>query len=343
MLQRNGAVVFLGAWLDACALWRLWMPHVNLPGSSFFVFRQQVDFSKIAGNDICVVQRCCTKPQFEFLKVLRQLHLKVIYDLDDNMWQIPEFNPAAKILGQYREGFAACMQWTDLVTVSTKQLAQVVRKYTKGLVNPATGKAIPVVVTENRMDCRLFSAPKRIDGLIVGWAGSSSHAGDLEVMYDGLKECIAEFPEVTFQFRGMEPAKEMRQYGNVQFRLWTPVPEFCLRMPQWGWTVALAPLVDHEFNSSKSCIKMMEAAWCKVPCLASWVDPYDRFTSYDPELRWLLCAGRSNWAPKIRELINDKARRDDLGVRAYNVLRKYYSYDEPHAGWKQALDMVRAI
>lgn len=339
MLQRDNAIVFLASGLDACAMWRLWQPHQNMPGSSFFCFRQQVNFNFVTGADIVVVQRLCTQPQWEFISVCKKLGLKVVYDLDDNMWEVPQTNPAYNSLMQYKMGFIECMKIVDAITVSTKNLSRVVAKHIRTYIQ----RDLPVYVVENRMDERLYSAPRPPrEKVIVGWAGSSSHVGDLRIALPGLLQTAAENPDVTFQFRGLEPPQELKHLPNVDFKLWTPVAEFVARMPQWGWSIGLAPLEEHPFNESKSCIKLLESAYCRVPCLASWLEPYDYFTSFDPELRWLLCAGKSNWAPKIRELIHDEARRKELGERAYRVLQNHLSYGRPHEGWEKVLADVRS-
>jgi glycosyltransferase involved in cell wall biosynthesis len=100
----------------------------------------------------------------------------------------------------------------------------------------------------------------------------------------------------------------------------------------------LAPLVDNNFNAAKSNIKVLESAYCGVPCLASWIEPYDNFCSHDRELRWLLCQGSLGWEKKLRELIHDKARREDLGKRAKAVATEHYTWNGEHAGWNQILE-----
>lgn len=340
-MKRDNAIVFVGAWLDACALWRMYMPHVDMPGSSFFVFGGRPDFNKIAGNDVCIVQRCCTREQFEFLKVLKQLDIRIVYDLDDNMWSIPEFNPAYATLSRHRDGFVACMQLVDVVSVSTRELKRVVEHHMK---KAQTGRSVPVVVAENRINEKLFAAPKKKDRVIVGWAGSSSHKGDLEIIVPALTAAVPDYPATTFEFRGMAAPESLRGYSNVTFKLWTPVAEFASRMPMWGWSVALAPLVQHEFNDAKSCIKMIEAAYCSVPCLASWVAPYDRFCSFDSELRWLLCASSSAWGAKLRTLLNEQERREELGQRAFQVMRNHFSFESrQHEGWNSILSLARGV
>jgi hypothetical protein len=321
------------------------MPFLNMPGSSFFIFKERPDYAQIAGNDIVAVQRCCTQPQFDFIRIMRQLELKVIYDLDDHIWDIPEYNPAYAVLSQFRNGFNSCISVVDAVTVSTKELAKAVRKHVKPLKNLETGKEIPIIVCENRLDEKWFIPPVKKEQFIVGWAGSSSHIGDLDLVEDALIACSEEHPEVAIEFRGCAPKADSKIHKLPTYtqKLWSPVAEFGARMPLWGWSIALAPVTSHDFNNSKSNIKILEAAYCKIPCLASYCRPYADFCSLDPELKWLLCAGPSAWTTKLRELINDKARCDDLWQRMYNVMQEHFSFRQPHEGWEQAAKIVREL
>jgi hypothetical protein len=341
VLQRRNSVVFLGASIDACSLVRLFIPHWNLPGSSFFCFATKPDWNKISGMDVAVVQRCCTAPQFEFIRTAQALGIKVIYDLDDDVWDLPEYNPAHKMFMAYREGFNACIQGVDLVTVSTKYLRKKVKANVRNLRNCFTGREIPIVIAENRLDLKMMSTPEYNDHLTVGWQGSSSHVGDLHLVEEPIKRlCHEYYKTVNFEFRGCEPPPGLALFQNVFHKMWMPVAEYMRRMPKFGWHIALAPVTDHPFNDSKSSLKLMEAAYCKIPCLAAWVKPYAEFCEHDPELQWLLCAGPSAWYPKLRELINDEARRKFLGERMYAVLIDHYSFSKPHEGWRTAIDMV---
>src|ERR1035437_593685 len=158
MLDRTNSIVFLASFTDACALWRMYYPHLRMPGSSFFCFTNNVKYEHVVGCDVGVVQRCATKPQCELIELMHKLGMKVIFDLDDNVWNIPPSNPAYSILRHHRDGFAACIQMTDVVTVSTNYLAKAVRQNVKSLRHARTGKEIPIVVVENRIDERLCCA-----------------------------------------------------------------------------------------------------------------------------------------------------------------------------------------
>jgi glycosyltransferase involved in cell wall biosynthesis len=244
---------------------------------------------------------------------------------------------------QIKQGFNFCIEHVDVVTVSTKRLAKEVRNHVKTLRSKITGKEIPIIVCENYIDPTLFVRPESSDHDIVGWAGSSSHVGDLEMIQDVLVDCTKEYPDIEFQFRGCDPPPKLAKIKNVKHKIWATVPEFGARMPLWGWTIALAPVTDHTFNNSKSCIKMMESAYCRVPCLASYIEPYEYFCSHDPELKYLLCAGPSAFKTKIRELLNEPARRLDLGNRMHKVLREHFTFNAGHPGWDKVFETLKTL
>lgn len=322
----------------------MYYPHQNIPGSSFYCFANQPNFDVITGCDIVVVQRCCSRPQWDFIRTCRALGAKIIYDLDDDVWDLPESNPAHGPLKAMRDGFISCIQLTDVVTTSTRVLAKRIRQNVKQMVNRVTGKEIPIIVAENWIDERLYARPMKRDRLIIGWSGSSSHIGDLPIVLEALESVHTERADALIEFRGCEPTEELRRVKNFYHKPWCPVAEFSARMPVWGWSIALAPVTDHPFNDAKSNLKMIEAAYCGIPCLASWVKPYDDFTSHDPELRWLLCAGPSTWKPKLRELLHDDARREDLGLRMNRVMIENYSFQtRRHPGWLEALRTAREV
>ena len=325
------------------ALWRFYYTHQNFPGSSFFCFANSPNLNVIAGCDIVVVQRCCSLPQFQFIATCRQLGMKVIYDLDDDVWDLPEYNPAHENLMKMREGFTSCIRLTDVVTTSTEVLKKRIRSNVKQMTNRVTQKEIPIIVCENRIDERLYATPRKRPQFIIGWSGSSSHIGDLLIMEKALKAVVEEHRDVQVEFRGCQPPPVFDGMRNFYHRPWVPVAEFQSRMPVWGWSIALAPVTDHPFNEAKSAIKIIEAAYCKIPCLVSWVKPYDDFCSHDPELRWLLCAGPSAWEKKLRELVNNEGRRSELGARMYTVMRDHYSFRRPHEAWEEAFRVARQV
>lgn len=342
MLARKNSVVFIPSWLDGCALWRLYMPHQAMHGSRLHCFADKIDFEYVVGSDVCVVQRCFLQQQFDFMKLAVGCGMRLIWDLDDNVWDIPAFNPASKPLTKARLGFENCVRMADVVTVSTKTLAKVVKRRVKPLVN-FRGKEIPIVVAENKLYPPVFAEPIKQDreNVVIGWAGSTSHVGDLQVVEDAIL-AIAKEPNVQIEFRGckLQDGSPLLDLKNFEFKYGCHVAEYTTRMPMWNWDIALAPLVKHDFNDSKSCIKMVEAGWCKIPCLVSYARPYEDFCHHDKELEWLLCAGSSAYESKMRILVNEKARRVELGERMRAVVDKHYTIHGQHEAWSEAIALA---
>jgi hypothetical protein len=346
--KRTYPVVMLGAWLDSCALWRLFMPHMNLPGSGFFTFAGAPAYDRIASNEVAVVQRCYSKIQADFITVLGACGLRVVYDLDDNIWDIPPSNPVHRMFVANRAGFNTCIQLADMVTVSTLPLAKAVKRNVKPLINTRTGKAIPIRVCENRIEERMFVAPREqtFDECVVGWAGSDSHAADLALVENALEFAMKD-PNVIVEFRGGSPARKSRLVGMPQYRHgpWMPVVEYASRMPLWKWNIALAPIQDNEFNRSKSNIKPVESGYCGVPCLMSAVEPYMDLCYRDPsgDLKWLLCLTPGQWNSKLQDLIYDPAKRDYYGKLLQKISLEHFSFRRPHEGWINAFAEARTL
>jgi len=314
----------------------MYMPYTDLANTSFFAFTVP-KFQLIVDKDVAVVQRCYTQGQFDFIRSCRHAGMRIIMDLDDDVWHIPPHNPAFDVLSKCKQGFVECMKIVDAVTVSTKRLARVVASSMKK-------HPVPIIVVENRINKKLFAAPKKHPQLTVGWGGSLSHqgfkgqkgTGDLGIIEGVITKLAAECPDTRFEFAGAMPDQSVFATPNVFQRAGVPIAEYGARMPVWGWHISLAPLTADEFNESKSSIKMVEAGYCGIPCLATHSEPYQRFVGFDSELRWLLCRTEEQWIEKLRTLIHEPAMREELGRRMRTVTDKHFSFDKRHEGWDKA-------
>jgi glycosyltransferase involved in cell wall biosynthesis len=332
----------IASYIDGPALWRLYFSHLNLPGSAFYCFAGRPSFELITGHDIVIVQRMCLQTHMDFLKICKQLGLKIVMDLDDNVWELPEYNPAKKVFDSWGEGFKACLKMVDAISVSTPELEKAVRKHAGPLQSVYHGKDIPVFQISNKIDERVFAPVVQRKEKIIGWSGSSSHIGDLVLIEDALLQIKEMHPDVAIEFRGCQPSEKLKDI--VRHKTWSPVPEFCSRMPTWGWDIALAPLTDHNFNQSKTAIKVLESAYCHIPTLMSDVKPYGRFASKDKALQWLLCDRTEDWVSKLHALLTDDAKRVELGEKSYQVMHEHHSWQSgPHEGWQRLFNHLNGL
>jgi len=102
--------------------------------------------------------------------------------------------------------------------------------------------------------------------------------------------------------------------------------------------VSLVPLVDSEFNSNKSQLKIIEAGFHKKAVIASAVDPYTldlvsafENGSFNSHGNALLVEPRKNhkqWQQHMCRLIENPEMITELGERLYQTVKEKYSMDK---------------
>lgn len=332
-------ICFCPANIDACALWRMFFPHLHLPGSRFIFTGGMPPQDELCESDIICCQRMMTPNNMKFIEGMRSYGMRIIYDLDDNVWQLPKTNPAYHIFGRkdIQDGMQACAEWADVLTVSTRYLKKVVERNWGHLKNAATKREIPIVVCENRVDPVFYNPNhKKNDKIVIGWAGSNTHAGDLAEVWPVLKKILDDYENVELNLVGHSAPFE---HPRVRNGSWVHISEFSFALRQWNWDIFLAPLERHKFNDSKSNIKMQEAGALKRPCLASWVAPYEDFCGSNKQLQWQLCATQFFWEDRLRKLIEDEAFRLALGAEMYRHTLDNYHVEQTTAEWETAANL----
>lgn len=296
-------VAFAPANRDACALWRMFMPHLHTPGSKYLMSDGPMPIDEYANVKVAVVQRLCTKDNYAAIQIMRKMNIKVVYDLDDNLWDVPKSNPGWKILNYLHDGFTECAGISSVITVSTEALKVAVRKHLKEL----RGSGIEIVVIHNAVDFNLFApAPKRENEFFrVGWAGTNTHSGDVRQVFNQLPALLQANPKIQLEFVGLPAPAIIQDHERVRQRDFVPVGEYPSRLPSWHWDIMLAPLEDNVFNRSKSNIKILEAAAIGTPILVSDFGSYREFCSRHKELDYLLCRKASDWTTKILLLASE--------------------------------------
>ncbi len=325
---------FLPAGIDACALYRMFMPHIRIEGSMFLFRRDRLRIQELNDYEVVVVQRQGTDANLKAMKLMKRAGKKLVYDLDDNLWSIPSANPGKQALESLEHGFSACAKEADVITVSTQGLKSAVQTALPSLRQE-------ILVTPNGMDFDFFHPCPldRDDGRVVlGWAGSNTHGDDIKDAWSVIPKLVEQHEQLWVEFVGMAPPKELEKHDRAKYKPWVPVGEFPNRFSSWSWDISLAPLVDNRFNRSKSCIKALESAAMKIPCLMSNVRPYTEFCALGgEELKWLLCETRKDWKDKLENLIIDGEYRKHLGSLMYHTAKKYFDMNTLKANWMYAI------
>jgi glycosyltransferase involved in cell wall biosynthesis len=314
-----------------------------MPNSSFFVTAGFPPLDDIAQCDVGCIQRMMLEGNLEYMSIARKHGIRLIYDLDDNVWNLPALNPAKQAFRDHIGGLEACIEWADVITTSTDQLRKQSSHELSHLRNAASKNPIPIMVIENYIDLKLFKPTplaRPNDNIVIGWGGSNTHLGDIAEVWHMLPSIVEKYPNVEMEFVGMWPPAGLVGHPRCKVHPWSHVSEFHNRVATWDWDIFLAPLDINKFNKSKSNIKMQEAAAVGSPCLATDIVNYRSFCEKIPELEWLLCFTTTQWEKKLCELIENTQLRKELGLAMRKNVEDNYDVAKQVWRWDEAIDLA---
>ena len=215
------------------------------------------------------------------VREIRARSVKLIYDIDDDLLCSHPIPVIEAVLVQCRRivKFLACE--ADLIICSTDQLALRMASW------PA-----PKLVWPNALDERLFRKPdlnrmKQAGRQVVGYAGTPTHMRDLLSVVESLRGALAQRPDcASLDIFGIADANIVKVlFGNLLSNKPRAATDYLayLKAMQTGmrWDVAIAPLLECEFNRSKSDIKFLEYAMLGIPGVYSESDAYSAVRNGD--------------------------------------------------------------
>ncbi len=326
---RPGAirVLYYAVQSKASAFYRCLMPMYALNMSGKAVSHaSRARFGREALNyDVVVMQIENSPSALEFAIALQKEGKKVVYEIDDAFDCLEPWHPQYASYGQpeRQEAIRAMMAQADAVQVSTPWLAA---RYSD------VAKRIEVV--PNIIELAAWPPADRLrrDGRWkVLWAGSPSHAGDLETVIPALGEFAKAHPDVTIVFFGQTVKDDRIPANQVETIDFCEFEEYPAALAAIDADVAIAPLTDVPFNRGKSNLRILQYWATGYPVIASDVGPYREIRNGDDGL---LCASAASWLANLEMTYrNDKVckRLSAAGfesVKAYDVLRNSKKIEE---------------
>jgi glycosyltransferase involved in cell wall biosynthesis len=228
-----------------------------------------------ARADLVLVQRTALAPEDvePVVKRLRRRGTPLVVELDDNLFLK---GPEDEEYGPYLGGLARLLEAARLVTVSTEPLRAALTERNEN-----------IVVVENVLDEQLWLPvphPRPGPGTRLLFFGTRTHSKDLALLRPAIEALrreaglhvtlfvISGEPKGEAQdwYTRLKPPRKSREYPG--FVRW-------LKEHASDFDVGVAPLVDDEFNRSKSDIKFLDysalglpGVYSDVPAFASCVD-----------------------------------------------------------------------
>lgn len=291
----------------------------------------------------------------KWMKEYKKLGKRVLYDMDDDFWQVAKDNPSVLTSSAMKDQYEGMIKEADaIITPST-----VLMKKFKKLI----GKK-PIFLCPNGVSPEVYTErPHQNKPLTIGYMGASSHWKDLQIIGEALAQLSSKY-EFDFAIYGLvgEPLeaamyayrrilrdnlapeknpyyksaldfhdqiKNMRVY-HIPFM---PPELHPTVLSRADFDIGLAPLEDTEFNRGKSCIKFYEYASTGVVTLASDVLPYSEDVTYRAKNTV------KDWYNKIEKLIVDEPFRLKLLTQQQDWVRKNRSYEAIGLLWEKACQL----
>ncbi len=250
--------------------------------------------------DLVVFQRIDHENFLKILHYVRGRGIPTVYEIDDNLLEIPPDNPnhAHYSSPRIKKIISEFLASVNHVTVSTPALRESFMKY-----NPA------VTVLPNQIDEEFFRhRAHRFSGsrIRIGYAGTVTHKKDFQQVIPALRKIQEEFPDrVQLVFMNYLP-EEFAGDDRVEYIAGADtLAGYARRLDGASLDIGLAPLHFNEFNRGKSEVKFLEYAALHIAGIYSRFTPYEN-TVRDGETGLLVSTeDPEEWAEKIRMLIQN--------------------------------------
>ncbi|MEH0873331.1 glycosyltransferase [Pectobacterium cacticida] len=211
--------------------------------------------------DVVIVQSAAGVQTPEMVAQYRKYtRSSIVAEFDDYILNIPINSGNRKAFSQQLiKNFRRSLESVDWVVVSTPALAEAYSAY-----HP------DIRIAYNRLPASwwkgLTSLRQQGHKPRVGWAGGSSHKGDLAILRSVVK---ALEDEVEWVFMGMKP-----EGVKCEFHAGVPIEYYPQKTASLNLDLALVPLEHNLFNECKSNLRLMELGACGVPVICTDIEPY---------------------------------------------------------------------
>lgn len=245
---------------DSTSIYRCWGPWSALKDKFDFysITQEDTSWNNIGVLDLLFMHRPFTPNHLKLAAVAKRLGRPLWVDYDDDVFNvhISNDNHALYDNNEVRDCLKKILNFSDLITVSTRALADSLSKQT-------TNKNI--IVIENKL-------PDHLTGNNIGkfrecppskrilWRGTKHHEMNLKQFEPAITQAIKNRPDWVWSFYGYRPWYLMEKCNPAQSEHMADSDpfEFFENLSRLHSAIQIIPLIDNEFNRSKSNIALLE-------------------------------------------------------------------------------------
>lgn len=312
------------------------VPSLDVRGLTVGQFIREVIDHTCEVSDVVVWHPMYYDWSFEFFLEMQHKHQKpFVVEVDDNYVDVPPWNEAFHSFRSgtsYRRISLDCMRNADALAVTTRHLGETYAPYNDN-----------IYVVENSLDFkgdRKFVgwdtvSPRKHKGVRLGWIGGRSHYQDLMMVAPALREILEANPSVTLcmvnsavklSCQALGIAYPFEGLKNVHYAdRSVAINRYAAFMASFGYDIGIAPLVDCNFNRSKSNLRWLEYSALKIPTVATDISHFRE--SIHPNVDGVLVMDNDlqRWKDAIQWMIDEKGVREAIGRAANKKVKKNFN------------------
>lgn len=354
-------ILYMISGYDGCGYYRVQMPAKYLNKNPNIHAKITSEYSKehMEWPDLIVLQKQSNPKALPYVDHARSLGKKIITEVDDDYFNIPSWNPAAKYYHGKGQELIDYYKRSDAVTVTTPHLANLLSTH-----NPET-KVLPNYIDFNHIDRledmseeELFLHTKFMDKnhkpiskedamsklnskLVIGWGGSPTHLRDLEQATDALIRICLENKDVMVVMMACATDRILNEIPQEQLILVKPVPIFLYYriLKAVKIDVGICPIEDNTFNRSKSNLKFLEFSTFGMPCVVSNVENYAK-TVEDRKTGLVVDNNTDSWYEALFEMVSNDDLRSSLKKSSYEFVRDNYDMKDNFHKWEDLYTQI---
>ena len=319
-------VLFSNADFGGCGYYRCLLPAKTLREKNLAEAETSIvlSFDYLKYFDLIILQRSCNPGILDFVKKAKEMRRPLIYELDDDLFSIPYSNPAYGFYTKEKKKNAIeIMKACDALIVTTPYLADKLKRY---------GYNKNIFVIPNFLDKELWEnkKKKKNDCLFLGWAGTQTHYDDLLPILPIVKQARKSY-DIKLIFIGWNPP-DIEADEFIPFSHYENYVENLAKID-----IGLAPIIDNQFNRSKSYVKILEYNGLGIPCIASKVENYK--IAYSQGAGCVLAKSPKDWIRWIHVLVSNPSAREKISQRGKEWVSKNWIQDNIFA-WLDVFGFV---
>lgn len=299
---------------------------------------------RILGADIVVAQMWRNP---EGVKKAKKKGAKVIYEADDIIIGVggKKREMLMDLTDDQTQQTIDTIQGCDLVTVTTPSLADHYRQFHDN-----------VAILPNYMDFNWWGMPwkatKNTDEVRIGWAGSKSHLEDLYLLIPVMKKILKKYPKTKFVYcgyGGMSSSQASTSVGwgkdifeelsrnRREYFVGVPLDYWPVKSKSLGLDIALAPLLDDEFNSGKSNIKWQEYSCNLTPGVYSDTVVYNNVKHGETGMK---VKTTNEWVEAIEFYLNHPKKAMTIAQNAMQDILDNWDLEKHYLDWIKVYESI---